>query len=341
MSLSVGLASVPRVASALPPPKAAPAKKPMKAGSTDDARRAEARNHYADAEARFQNGDYEGAYAQYKAANDLMMAPQTLYKMAVCLDRLDKTNDAISAYQAFLGSGPPASMDAKVNEVQARVADLKKKLPALLRVKSDPPAASVVLDGATQSGATPLDVKTTAGHHRIRVTASGYEPYEREVDLEAGSETIFEAPLPKAGSAENPAASPPVAETPPADKPPSPEPEQRSNAPAYVVLGLAGAGAVVGAIFGIKALGEKSDYDNASPQARTADMADAVERDALIADMTLGGALTLGVTGIVLLVSNSGSPAPDKSARLAPRPGFQVSPLLSKGGAGAAATLHF
>jgi hypothetical protein len=270
-----------------------------------------------------------------------LTAPQTLYKMAVCVDRLDRANDAINAYQAFLASSPPASMDAKVSEVQARVADLKKKLPAVLRVKSDPPAATVALDGAPQPGVTPLDIKTTSGHHRIRVSSAGYDPYEREVDLEPGAETIVEAPLPKS-SAETPPPPPPVAaETPPAEKPPAPEAEPRSNAPAYVVLGLAGAGAVVGTIFGVKALGEKSDYDNASPQLRTADMADAVERDALIADMALGAALTLGVTGIVLLVSNSGTPSADKSAHVAPKSAFQLSPLFAEGKAGASATLHF
>jgi len=341
MSCCVGLASVPHVASALPPPKGAAPKKPIKPGSPEDAKRIEARNHYADAEARFSAGDFEGAFAQYKAANDILMAPQTLYKMAVCLDKLDKTNDAISAYQAFLGSSPPASMDAKVNEVTARVADLKKKLPAVLKVKSDPPAAAVALDGVPQPGVTPLDIKTTSGHHRIRVSSAGYDPYERDIDLEPGSEMIFEAPLPKS-SAETPAPPPAVAvEPPPAEKPAAPEAEPRSNAPAFVVLGLAGAGAVVGTIFGVKALGEKSDYDNAPPQTRTADQADAVERDALIADMALGAALTLGVTGIVLLVSNSGSSSADKSAHAAAKSSFQLSPLFAGGKAGAAATLRF
>src|SRR5262249_29716087 len=150
---------------------------------------------------------------------------------------------------------------------------------------SDPPAATVALDGAPQPGLTPMNIKTTSGHHRIRVSSAGYDPYEREVDLEPGAETIVEAPLSKA-SAEAPPPPPAVAETPPPEKPAAPEAaEPRSNAPAYVVLGLAGAGAVVGTIFGIKALGEKSDYDNAAPQTRTADQTDAVERDALIADM--------------------------------------------------------
>jgi hypothetical protein len=342
MSCCVGLATVPRVASAAPP-KGAPAKKPIKAGSAEDAKRAEARNHYADAEARYQSGDFEGAYAGYKAANDLMMASQTLFKMALCLDKLDKSSEAISAYQAFLSSNPPGSMDAKVSDAQGRIADLKKKVPALVHIKSEPPSATVTLDGTAQSGATPLDVKTSSGHHRIRVTVTGYDPFEKELDLEPGSEATVEAPLSKSTS-EAPPAPATAAETPPVttDKPPSAEAEPHSNAAAYIVLGLAGAGAVVGGIFGVKALGEKSDYDNAAPADRTSDMADAVERDALIADMALGAALTLGVTGVVLLVTNASPPASnEKQARLAPAKRFELTPLFGQGRTGAAATLHF
>src|SRR5258708_23196704 len=91
-----------------PPKAAAPAKpaagkkapaKPGK-GDKDDPKRAEARKNYAEGEAKFQSGDYEAAFNAYKAANDALPAPQTLYKMAVCLDKLDKTSEAIAAYGA-------------------------------------------------------------------------------------------------------------------------------------------------------------------------------------------------------------------------------------------------
>ena len=338
----MGLAAAPPIALAAQPAKPAPAKKPAKpaAKPDDDPKRAEARTHYADAEARFQNGDFEGAYTGYKAANDLMMAPQTLYKMAVCLDRLDKTNEAITAYQTFLSSSPPASMDAKVSESQGRITDLKKKLPAVVKVRSDPPAAAVMLDGAPQTGATPLDVKATAGRHKIRVTSPGYDPYEKDIELEGGSEITVEATLPKS-SGEAPAAAAVVAETQPGEKP-AVEPEQHSNVAAYVVLGLAGAGAVVGTIFGVKALNGKSDYNNTPPENRTSEMADDVERDALIADMALGAAITLGVTGIVLLVSNSGPSTPaSKSALRADRTALKVTPVIGPGRGGVAAAFRF
>jgi hypothetical protein len=74
--------------------------------------------------------------------------------------------------------------------------------------------------------------------------------------------------------------------------------------PAYVTIGIAGAAAVVGTIFGVKALGAKSDFDK-TPTTKTADD---TERNALIADMAFGVAITLGVTGIVLLTSDDEPP---------------------------------
>src|SRR5260370_21045527 len=145
LSSLVAMGSDPLTAFAAPP-KAAPAKpaagkkapaKPGK-GDKDDPKRTEARKNYAEGEAKFQSGDYEAAYAAYRAANEAVPAPQTLYKMAVCLDKLDKTSEAISAYGTFLSSTPPASMDAKVSESQSRVADLRKKAPVIVKVKSDP-----------------------------------------------------------------------------------------------------------------------------------------------------------------------------------------------------------
>jgi tetratricopeptide (TPR) repeat protein len=338
LSSFVAFGSVPSVAFGAPPAKLAPAgkkgTKPAKDDKADDPKRADARKAYGEAETKFQSGDYEGAFAAYKQANDAIPAPQTLYKMAICLDKLDKTSEALAAYGAFLSSSPPASMEAKVTEAQGRVTELKKKpVTLVIKVKSDPPGASVTVDGVAQMGTTPLDVKTTSGRHKFRLSSPGYEPYEKEVNLESGGDATVEATMSKSiPVAEAPFPTP--AETKPAEKPAEAPPERRSNVAAYVVLGVAGAGAIVGGIFGVKALQGKSDFNNEP----TNDKADAVEKDALIADMALGAAITLGVTGTVLLLTNSGSA--DKAER-STHTALQVAPVVSAQRAGAAVTLRF
>jgi hypothetical protein len=105
--------------------------------------------------------------------------------------------------------------------------------------------------------------------------------------------------------------------------------------PAYVTLGVATVATGIGTYFGIRALSAKSDY-NANP---TSQKADQVENSALACDMAFGVALTLGVTGIVLLTSPQEA-SQATSARLHQKP-VRVAPWASLKGAGLGAQLDF
>lgn len=107
--------------------------------------------------------------------------------------------------------------------------------------------------------------------------------------------------------------------------------------PAYVTLGIAGAAAVVGTVFGVKALGSKSDFDKTP----TTKLADDTERSALIADMAFGVAITLGVTGIVLLTSDD-EPPPAATGMLKPKGArLELTPYAGPKSGGATARLTF
>jgi hypothetical protein len=86
-------------------------------------------------------------------------------------------------------------------------------------------------------------------------------------------------------------------------------------------------------VFGIQALSAKSDFDDAP----TASTADDVERNALIADMAWGVAITLGITGTVLLLSDEPAERTPKTASQK----LRVAPYVTANGAGAAAALKF
>jgi len=106
--------------------------------------------------------------------------------------------------------------------------------------------------------------------------------------------------------------------------------------PAYVTLGVAGVATAVGTYFGVRALSAKSDY-NDNP---TTDKADKVENSALVADMAFGVAITLGVTGIVLLTSPEEPAATPTAKVVEPKPKLRVSPWATpkSGGLGALVT---
>jgi hypothetical protein len=194
------------------------------------------------------------------------------------------------------------------------------------------------VSGVDLPSPTPLSLRLAPGRHVVRVSLEGYEPQQLEITATPGAKLaptfalVRAAPPPSPGPGSSlsapPAAIPALAPSTPAE---------RSRVPGYVTLGIAGASAVVGTIFGVRALGEKEDF-NDNP---TTSKADDVERNALIADMAFGVALTLGITGIVLLIADD--PLPEQ-ASLQPseeRASLRVLPYATPDGAGAAASLTF
>src|SRR5262249_29219573 len=155
-----------------------------------EAKRAEARKHYGEGESKFASGDYAGAYDAYKAANDLIPAPQTLYKMAVSLDKGGKAEDAVTAYNTFLAANPPASMEPKSTDAQARIVELKKSILVTVKVKTDPTGALLTVDGEQQVGTTPMDVKLSVGKHKVRATSNGYDPAERDLEVTSAMDPV-------------------------------------------------------------------------------------------------------------------------------------------------------
>jgi len=322
--------------------KAAPAAKPTAAASPakppaapDKKTKDAARKAYGEGEKAYAAGDFSAAYAGYSKANELIPSAQASYWAAKSLDQGGKTEDAIQGYEALLAD-PNASKigEDKLADTHARLAALKASLVGEVTVSTTAPGAVLLVDGAPQPGPLPAVLKLSPGPHKLTLTAEGYDAKEIDLQVQAGTKVQQSIEmLPHAAPLPPPA---PVAEVVP--PPPPPPAEKHSKVPAYVTLGIAAGGAVVGTVFGVKALSSKSDFDN-DP---TTQHADDTERNALIADMAFGVALTLGVTGIVLLTSNEDD-APAKAAKLhqPPKGTLRVLPYIGRESGGAAARLTF
>ena len=311
--------------------KAAAAKPADKPKAPDKKTKDAARKAYGEGDTAFKAGDFAAAYAGFSKANELIPSPQAAYWAAKSIDGQGKVEDGIAAYEKLLADPGLASLgDEKTNDAKARLADLKAKLIGEINVVTTPMGATVTIDGAAQPGETPMIVKLAPGPHKLSLVAPGFEPKDLDVNVKGGEkseqklELVAKAPPP-------PPPPEPVVEA-PAPPPPPPPPPPRSKVPAYITLGIAGAGAVVGTIFGIKALNAKSDFDKKP----TGSAADRTERNALIADMAFGVAITLGVTGVVLLTSDdSAAPAAASLHKLPQRAKLVVAPYASPQGAGA------
>lgn len=331
---------------------AKPAAKPAKDATakpklTDKQKKDEAKKAYKAGEDKFGKADYAGALTSYQDADDLFPGAQPKYKIAVCLDKMNKVPEAVDAYQKFLDTNPDADkFKDKIADAKTR-GDALKKTPGKIKLATDPamaPNLKVTVDGAPKAG---TEFAVDPGHHTLVASADNFDPTTQEFDLKWSESKDLQVKLNAA--APKPVPPPPVVPPPPpppvaALPPPKTEapPERHSNTPAYVTLGLAVVGAGVGTVFGVQALGSKSDYNKADGSGHTRDQLDKVERQSLLADMSYAVALTFGVTGIVLLLSNDDAPKAGATAK--PATAFSkpiVAPYVTPTGGGAAATLRF
>ena len=119
---------------------------------------------------------------------------------------------------------------------------------------------------------------------------------------------------------------------------PKEPPKKGSKIPAIITLSLAGAGAIVGSVFGGLALKSKGEFEDTPTQ----DLYDETTRNALISDMSFGVAITFGVTGVVLLVTSSSSGKDEKAEeKKAEGPHVWAAPWASPTGAGAVGVVTF
>ncbi|MFO0611862.1 MAG: PEGA domain-containing protein [Polyangiaceae bacterium] len=307
------------------PAKPAPPPKPL----TEKEKKDKAREAFTAGQAKFDAGDFKGAYEDFKTADDLVPGAVPKYKMALCLDRANDVTGAVAAYQAFIdanAAAPDEKLKAKVDEVNKRLTELKAT-PAEVTVHVTPETAALSVDGTAQPGPV---LKVPPGKHTIGATAPDFLDGKTDVEVtyaEKKEVTITLAEKPKVATPETP-------------KPVEPKepPKKGSKIPAIITLSLAGAGAVVGAVFGGLALKSKGEFEDTPTQ----DLYDETTRNALISDMSFGVAITFGVTGVVLLVtSNSASKDEKAEEKKSEGPHVWAAPWASPTGAGAVGVVTF
>jgi hypothetical protein len=295
--------------------------------------REQARAAYGAGQEAYAAGQYAAAAEHFARADELLPAIQAKYWRALSLDQQGDVAGAYAALSVVLADPKKDELGAeKLQAVTARQRELSA-VPADLLVTSTPAGAHVQVSGVDVPTPTPLSLRLAPGRHELVISLPGYESQRVPITATPGAQLRPNVTLlPQTASAQAGPIAPLGSETGALDSARAP----RSLVPGYVTLGIAGAAAIVGTIFGVRALNDKKDYD----EHPTAKGADDVERNALIADMAFGVTLTLGVTGIVLLVADDSAPQTASSAS-SNSAGLHLQPYVSPKGAGASASMSF
>jgi hypothetical protein len=302
-----------------------------------------ARQLYKSGETKFKAQDYTGALADFQAVDAVKSTSQSARYIGLCQDKLGHYEEAVQAYERFLADAP-VKLEKESDEIKTRVGEIRA-MPGHVHIETTPAGATLTIDGKPAAGVSPLDVDLPPGAHSISATAEGRGAADRTVTVAFASKQDVTVELPLVVPPPVVAAVPVPAPPPPPPPPAPPPPEVRSKLPAIITGGLAVVAAGIGTAFGIVTLSDKSNF-NKTP---TESIAETGQNHALIADMSFGVAITLGVTSVVLLLTKDDTDASKVKAvllptvRLSKREGttLSASPVLTPHGGGVGALVSF
>jgi tetratricopeptide (TPR) repeat protein len=130
----------------------------------------------------FQQGNFEAAIREFKAAYDIKPSPGVLYNIAKAYEKMARYEEAIDFYTQYLDLNPSASDRPDVEETVRRLKKSIKDRFQELSVSSDPPLADVYLDDRNSGlqGQTNLRIKVAPGPHTLYLDLNGTEPVKRD-----------------------------------------------------------------------------------------------------------------------------------------------------------------
>ncbi len=216
--LSLALASLPTAREALadPPP-------------AHDAKSDEASQRFKSGVASYKDKDFTAALVDFKRAYELLPNYNVLYNLGQTARELKDYAAALSAFERYLRDGGAKISPARRKEVSAAVDDLRKRV-GKITLKNLVDGTEIAVDDLPV-GVSPLaePMVVNAGRHKLSVTASGYAPLQRMVDVASMEEATVSLELVKIETAA------------PRVEPPPPE---KKGPPLFVWGALAGTAAL-------------------------------------------------------------------------------------------------
>jgi hypothetical protein len=289
----------------------------------DDATRTSARQLGAEGKELFDKGDYKGALDKYERADALVHVPTLGVRAARCLERMGRLVEASERYlQVTRVALPPDALPVLLEAVQQAVSEraaLLPRIPALIIRPTGPMQDTLVrVDDAEVPPALYGQKRAVnPGQHRVVAVRAGATVAQQDVTIREADALEVALTIPVTA--------------PPVEPPPRPNHHESKGSSTQkvagaVLLGVGGAGVVLGAIGGILALTQRSEVEttcgpNLDCDESHASLANGYNSKRTIATIGIWGGLGLAAAGTVLILT-----APSKRA--------SVSGYLSVGAAG-------
>jgi hypothetical protein len=286
-------------------------------------------------------GDYATALSKLQQVATFKTTAQVSFNLGVCHEKLGKLVVALGHYRIALADAEQDPALKKVaTEASNAIAELEPKIPSLtIRRGANADDATVKVDGKeVVSAAIGSPMLVDPGTHNVEATASGFEPFKKQVKLGQGEKADLELALkPSSGGNPAPTTAPSASSAPTATasasgdtQPPVPQPGSGGSsglkAAGWVAIGVGVVGGVLSGVFYSKRSAAISDLNSmcgsdkqSCPESAHSKIDDG-KTATLIGNIGLGVGAAGLVTGVILLVvASKGSSEPAPSAPAAAR----------------------
>jgi hypothetical protein len=305
---------------------------PAFAQEVDDATRSAARQLAVEGSEFYEHENFEQAYDRFSRAYVLVRAPTVGLWAARSLQKLGRWVEASERFlevqrQPLAEGAPPEHQQAQAEASVERQA-LLPRIPSLrvLVEGAEPSDVFITLNGELLPAALigvgrpvdpgKVDVKGTRGSDVVAASVQVAEGESR--DLKLSFRPV--APLPVAAGSEAVLVEPEPARE-------RADPGQSQRTLGWVTLGVGGASLVLGSVFGLLGLSQKSDLEAACPERSCPpaqyDELDTYETRRTIASIGLIAGGVLAASGVTLVLT-APSPRPPASHAVTPRLGFRI-----------------
>jgi len=172
-SLATVVAAAPARAQKAPPPAAS-------AADIEEAKR-----HFQQGVALYNDGNFNGALAEFEAAYRVRSSPGVLYNIGLSQKALFRYAESVDTLERYLREETKLTGERRA-EVTQLIAEMRALL-ADVTLTIAPAGATVMVDGRT-AGTAPIvaPMRIAAGNHVLEVHAEGYRSQRRELMISAG-----------------------------------------------------------------------------------------------------------------------------------------------------------
>jgi hypothetical protein len=288
--------------------------------------RATARSLAGEGYQALQTKDYSTAVDRFSRADALVHAPTLMIDWARSLVGLGKLVEAQERYEQIIREGvdakAPKSWLRALTDATAEVAEIKPRLAWVTITVNGSGDARVTIDGtAVPPAAIGVRRAVNPGQRMLRVTAPGFLPQEKSLDLADGAEGSADFNLQPDPDAASKAEPSPVRATPA-------EPEAHDHTLGFVAFGVGAAGLITGSVTGVLGLGKRSELSkacNPSGECRSNERSDLNSYHTL--GMVSGIGFGVGLAGIgagvaLWLIDSDPDPAPAQGLVIRPYVGL-------------------